>query len=185
VQARPRSSRVSALPVPSVLGFVDTCWEVIVKGNPDVIATLNELLVEELTAINQYMVHSEMCSNWGYERLHKTIEKVAIDEMKHAEKLIGRILFLEGIPTVSRLNPLNIGKDVQAIVLTDLDAEHEAIASYNKAIEQAAALHDAGTREMLEDILEDEEKHLDLHESHRDQIQQMGLPVFLVNQTRE
>jgi bacterioferritin len=155
------------------------------KGNPDVIATLNELLAEELTAINQYMVHSEMCSNWGYARLHKSIEKIAIDEMKHAEKLIGRILFLEGIPTVSRLNALNAGKDVKAIVESDLDAEHGAILGYNKAIEQAAALRDAGTRELLEDILEDEEKHLDFHESHRDQIQQMGLPVFLVNQTRE
>ncbi len=105
--------------------------------------------------------------------------------MKHAEKLIGRILFLEGIPTVSRLNALKIGKDVQSIVLADLDGEHDAIASYNRAIQQAATLLDAGTREMLEEILEDEEKHLDLHESHRDQIQQMGLPVFLVNQTRE
>jgi len=155
------------------------------KGHPDVIATLNELLVEELTAINQYMVHSEMCSNWGYERLHKTIEKVAIDEMRHAEKLIGRILFLEGIPTVSKLNALNIGKDVKSIVDNDLEAERDAVGTYNKAIEKAAALHDAGTREILEHILKEEEHHIDVHETHRDQIQQMGLPVFLVNQTRE
>ncbi|HVO19893.1 MAG TPA: bacterioferritin [Anaeromyxobacter sp.] len=155
------------------------------KGHPDVIQTLNELLVEELTAINQYMVHSEMCDNWGYARLHKTIEKIAIEEMKHAEKLIGRILFLEGLPTVSKLNPLRIGPDVKAIVESDLGAESGAILSYNQAIQKAGALLDAGTRDLLQGILADEERHLDFHESHRDQIQQMGLPVFLVDQTRE
>jgi bacterioferritin len=156
-----------------------------VKGHPDIIQTLNALLVEELTAINQYMVHSEMCDNWGYARLHKAIERIAIDEMRHAEKLIGRILFLEGLPTVSKLNPLKIGADVKGIIDSDLDGEHDAIASYNKAIQQANTLLDGGTRELLEGILQDEERHLDFHESHRDQIQQMGLPVFLVNQTRE
>jgi len=156
-----------------------------VKGHPEIIQTLNQLLVEELTAINQYMVHSEMCDNWGYARLHKAIERIAIDEMKHAEKLIGRILFLEGLPTVSKLNPLQIGSDVKAIIESDLGGEHDAIASYNKAIQQASTLLDGGTRELLEGILQDEERHLDFHESHRDQIQQMGLPVFLVNQTRE
>ena len=155
------------------------------KGHPEIIQTLNQLLVEELTAINQYMVHSEMCDNWGYARLHKAIERIAIDEMKHAEKLIGRILFLEGLPTVSKLNPLQIGSDVKAIIESDLGGEHDAIASYNKAIQQASTLLDGGTRELLEGILQDEERHLDFHESHRDQIQQMGLPVFLVNQTRE
>jgi len=155
------------------------------KGHPEIIQTLNQLLVEELTAINQYMVHSEMCDNWGYARLHKAIERIAIDEMRHAEKLIGRILFLEGLPTVSKLNPLKIGADVKAIIESDLGGEHDAIASYNKAIQQANTLLDGGTRELLEQILHDEERHLDFHESHRDQIQQMGLPVFLVNQTRE
>ena len=155
------------------------------KGHPEIIQTLNQLLVEELTAINQYMVHSEMCDNWGYARLHKALEKIAIDEMKHAEKLIGRILFLEGLPTVSKLNPLKIGVDVKAIVENDLGGESSAIASYNQAIEKTGALLDAGTRDLLQGILADEERHLDLHESHRDQIQHMGLPVFLVDQTRE
>ena len=155
------------------------------KGHPEIIETLNHLLTEELTAINQYIVHSEMCDNWGYARLHKEIEKIAIDEMKHAEKLIGRILFLEGVPTVSRLSPLKIGSDVKAIVENDLGGEDGAIAAYNKAIERAGALLDGGTKDLLQHILEDEERHLDFHESHRDQIQQMGLPVFLVNQTRE
>lgn len=155
------------------------------KGNPDIIATLNKLLAEELTAISQYMVHSEMFDNWGYTRLHKLIEKTAIDEMKHAEKLIGRILFLEGTPIVSSLNPMHIGKDVRSMTDNDLAGETDAIASYNKAIVQANAANDAGTRELLEDILEDEEGHLDLHESNRDQMEQMGVQTFLVNQVRE
>lgn len=155
------------------------------KGHPEIIQTLNELLAEELTAINQYMVHSEMCDNWGYARLHKAIEKIAIDEMKHAEKLIGRILFLEGTPAVSKLNQLKIGADVKAIIESDLGGENDAIASYNKAIELAGRLLDDGTKQLLTGILADEERHVDFHESHRDQIQQMGLPVFLVDQTRE
>ena len=155
------------------------------KGHPEIIETLNHLLTEELTAINQYIVHSEMCDNWGYARLHKEIEKIAIDEMRHAEKLIGRILFLEGLPAVGKLNPIAVGSDVKAIIESDLGGEADAIASYNKAIQKANALLDAGTREMFEDILEDEERHLDFHESRRDQIEQMGLSVFLVDQTRE
>ena len=155
------------------------------KGHPEIVETLNHLLTEELTAINQYIVHSEMCDNWGYARLHKEIEKIAIDEMRHAEKLIGRILFLEGLPAVGKLNPIAVGSDVKAIIESDLGGEADAIASYNKAIQKANALLDAGTREMFEDILEDEERHLDFHESRRDQIEQMGLSVFLVDQTRE
>jgi bacterioferritin len=157
----------------------------LMKGHPEIIKTLNDLLAKELTAINQYMVHSEMCDNWGYARLHKGIEKIAIDEMKHAEKLIGRILFLEGTPTVSKLNQLKIGADVKAIIESDLGGENDAIASYNKAIQLAAQLLDDGTKQLLTAILADEERHVDFHEAHRDQIQQMGLPVFLVNQTRE
>jgi bacterioferritin len=155
------------------------------KGNPEVIASLNHLLAEELTAINQYMVHSEMCDNWGYARLHKAIERIAVEEMKHAEKLIARVLFLEGLPIVSQLNPLKLGKEVKSIIENDLEGESGAIASYNKAIALATELRDAGTRELLETILEDEERHLDFHEAHRDQLEQMGLPVFLANQTRE
>jgi len=155
------------------------------KGNPEVIASLNHLLAEELTAINQYMVHSEMCDNWGYARLHKAIERIAVEEMKHAEKLIARVLFLEGLPIVSQLNPLKLGKEVKSIIENDLEGESGALSSYNKAIALATDLRDAGTRELLETILEDEERHLDFHEAHRDQLEQMGLPVFLANQTRE
>ncbi len=155
------------------------------KGNPKVIVKLNELLAEELTAINQYMVHSEMCDNWKYERLHKAIEKIAIDEMKHAEKLIGRILFLEGSPTVSKLNQITIGKSVEEILRNDLAAEGDAVPSYNSAILLATEVKDAGSRELLEDILEDEEKHTDWLEAQRDQIAQMGIQNYLSQQVEE
>jgi bacterioferritin len=149
------------------------------RGNEKLIATLNDLLAEELTAISQYMVHSEMCDNWGYGKLHQAIEKIAIDEMKHAEKLIGRVLFLEGAPTVSKLNKINIGKDVPGILANDLGAEDSAVPSYNAAIVQANELRDAGTAELLKAILKDEEGHTDWLEAQRDQIAQMGLPQYL------
>jgi bacterioferritin len=155
------------------------------KGNPKIIGKLNELLAEELTAINQYMVHSEMCDNWGYEKLHKAIEKIAIDEMKHAEKLIGRILFLEGTPTVSKLNPMNIGKTVEELLKNDLDSEGDAVPSYNAAILLATEVKDAGSRELLEHILKDEEGHTDWLESQRDQIAQMGIAQYLAQQLPE
>ncbi len=153
------------------------------KGNAKMIAKLNDLLAEELTAINQYMVHSEMCDNWKYERLHKAIERIAIDEMKHAEKLIGRILFLEGTPTVSKLNAMNIGKSVEELLKNDLASEGDAVPSYNAAIALTNELKDSGTRELLEDILEDEEGHTDWLEAQRDQIAQMGLAQYLSQQT--
>lgn len=152
------------------------------KGNQGVIDRLNDLLAEELTAINQYMVHSEMCDNWGYEKLHKQIEKQAIDEMKHAEALIGRILFLEGMPTVSKLNPMHIGKDVREIVLADLNAEADAVLQYNAAIKLAVEAGDNGTRDLLQKILKDEEGHVDWAEQQRDQIDQMGLENYLSKQ---
>jgi bacterioferritin len=148
------------------------------------IATLNALLAEELTAISEYMVQSEMCDGWGYEVLHKAIEKVAIDEMKHAEKLIARILFLEGTPVVSKLNPMTFGKDVKGIIEAQLAAELAAIAAYNAAITQAGELQDGGSRELLTHILEDEERHLDWLESQRDQIAQMGIENYLTLQTK-
>jgi bacterioferritin len=155
------------------------------KGNPKLIAKLNELLAEELTAINQYMVHSEMCANWGYVRLHKAIEKTAIDEMKHAEKLIGRILFLDGLPTVSKLNKMRIGKTAAEILQNDLAAEGDAVPSYNAAIILATEVKDGGTRELFEHILEDEERHIDWLEAQRDQIAQMGIENYLELQVKE
>jgi bacterioferritin len=153
------------------------------KGNDKMIATLNTLLADELTAINQYMVQSEMCANWGYERLHKAIEKEAIDEMKHAEKHIGRILFLEGSPTVSRLNAINIGVDIPSILQNNWNAEAGAVRAYNDAIRLAVEVGDNGTRELLESILKDEERHIDWIEAQRDQILHMGVQNYLTEQT--
>jgi len=149
------------------------------KGDPKLIKTLNALLADELTAINQYMVHSEMCANWGYEKLHKAIEKRAIDEMKHAEKLIGRILFLEGLPIVSDLKKLRIGADIPKMFANDHFSEEGAIKSYNEAIVLAGSVKDYATREVLESILKDEDAHIDGIEETLDQIGQMGLQIFL------
>lgn len=152
------------------------------KGDARLIQVLNDLLAEELTAINQYMVHSEMCANWGYETLHKAIEKIAIDEMKHAEALIGRVLFLEGMPIVSKLNDMHIGKTVEEMVTKDYDAEVDAVRQYNSAIRLAVEVGDNGTRDLLMKILKDEEAHVDWQEMQRDQIGQMGLQNYLSKQ---
>ena len=155
------------------------------KGNDKIIAMLNEMLSDELTAVNQYMVHSEMCDNWGYARLHKAIEKRAIDEMKHAEKLIGRVLFLEGKPDVSKYGKITIGADVPQQMRNDLAAESGAIEAYNKSIKMAQDAGDNGTRELLESILKDEEAHLDWLEAQNDQITQMGIQNYLAEHIKE
>jgi len=152
------------------------------KGNDKLIETLNSLLADELTAINQYMVHSEMCDNWGYEKLHKHFEKRAIDEMKHAERLIGRILFLEGLPIVSNLGKITIGSDVTKMLESDRLAEMGAIKAYNDAIKLAGDVSDYATREVLESILKDEDDHMDGIEELQDQIGHMTLPIFLTTQ---
>jgi bacterioferritin len=153
------------------------------KGDKKLLAVLNQLLAEELTAINQYMVHSEMCDNWGYERLHKIIEKTAVDEMHHAEWLIGRIIFLEGKPVVSKLNPVNIGATVPEMIGNDQKGEQTAIRAYNRAIDLAREVADEGTADLLVKILKDEERHEDWGQSQRDQITQMGLENYLANQS--
>jgi len=152
------------------------------KGNDKIIQVLNDLLSDELTAVNQYIVHSEMCANWGYDRLHEAIEKRAIDEMKHAEKHIARILFLEGRPIVSNLKKINIGAEVEAQLKNDWDSENGAIKSYNDAIRLAVEVGDNGTRELLESILTDEENHIDWLEAQLDQIKQMGIQNYLLGQ---
>ena len=152
------------------------------KGNGKLLVMLNQLLADELTAINQYMVHSEMCANWGYDRLHKKIEARAIDEMKHAEKLIARILFLEGQPQVSRLNQIHIGGEVESQLRHDLGGEGGAIQAYNAAIRLAVEVGDNGTRELFEAILKEEEDHIDWIEAQLDQIKQMGIQVYLAEQ---
>lgn len=152
------------------------------KGNEKIIEILNDFLADELSAINQYMVHSEMCDNWGYSRLHSAIEKRAIDEMKHAEKLIARILFLEGKPVVSELKPINIGAAVDLQIKNDWEAESGAIQAYNAGIQLCLDLGDGGSRELIEDNLQDEEGHIDWLEAQLDQIKQMGLSTYLLGQ---
>jgi bacterioferritin len=153
------------------------------KGSPKIIELLNALLADELTAINQYIVHSEMCANWGYKELHEAIEKRAVEEMKHAEKLIARILFLEGRPVVSRLNKITIGAKVEDQHESDHEAELGAIKAYNDGIRLAVELGDNGSRELLESNLVDEERHIDWIEAQLDQIKQMGIQSYLVEQT--
>jgi len=152
------------------------------KGNEKIIESLNTRLAEELTAISQYMVHAEICDNWNYKRLDDMIQKRAIAEMKHAEKLIARILFLEGRPIVSDLNKMHIGAEVPKMHQNDHDAEVGAIKGYNESIRLATEVGDNGTRDFLVSILKDEEDHIDWIEAQLDQIKQVGLPNYLMEQ---
>jgi len=149
------------------------------KGNEKLIDALNDRLAEELAAINQYFLHAEMCEDWGYGSLHQEIKKRSIQEMKHAEKLIERILFLDGRPMVSNLGPLSIGKDVELMHQKDLAAEVDAVEKYNETIKLAVEVKDSGTKQLLEEILKDEEAHVDWLEEQQDQISQMGIQLYL------
>jgi bacterioferritin len=152
------------------------------KGSPAVIKVLNGLLSHELTAVSQYIVHSEECENWGYDKLGGVIQKRAVEEMKHAEKLIARVIFLEGRPIVSELQKMHIGADVPKMFAADHVLEEEAIRDYNAAIVTCGEAKDFATREILEHILNDEDRHIDDIEAINDQIEQMGIQVFLSNQ---
>jgi bacterioferritin len=154
------------------------------KGDEQVIKKLDELLCDELTAIMQYMVHSEMCANWGYQRLHQSVEGRARQEMHHAEKLIARIIFLDGTPTVSRLNQVHVGADVPKQLQSDLEAEVHTNRMYNEAIHLADKANDAATRDLLESIVKEEDAHVDWLEEQLDQIAQLGAPLYLSTQTR-
>ena len=155
------------------------------KGNEKLLEKLNDLLSDELTAVNQYMVHAEMEDNWAYTRMASVVEKRAIDEMKHAEKLIERILFLEGTPIVSNYKGIFIGADVEKQVANDWKAEAEAIASYNDGIKLACSVDDHGTEQLLKSILKDEEDHIDWIEAQQDQIKQVGIQNYLAQQVKE
>lgn len=155
------------------------------KGNQDLINSLNSLLSDELTAINQYMVHSEMCENWGYQKLHAAIRKQAFDEMKHAEWLIERILYFDSAPTVSVLKQIRIGKSVMEMINNDNEDEHDAVHSYNEAIKLARDVQDQGTVDLLTKIIVMEEGHIDWAEKQSAQIEQMGIENYLINQIAE
>jgi bacterioferritin len=152
------------------------------KGDKKVIEILNSLLGRELTVVSQYMVHAEICDNWGYIKLHDAIQKRAKVEMTHAEKLIGRIIFLEGIPIVSELEKMHIGKDVPQMFANDREAEIDAVKRYNEGILVCGNAKDFATREVLEHILDDEDGHVDSIEEVQDQIAQMGIQLFLSKQ---
>jgi len=153
------------------------------KGNKELITALNLLLIDELTVINQYVVQSEMCANWGYRKLNQDIRKQAMDEMLHAEWLIGRIIFFEGIPTVSKLNSIKVGKTVSEIISNNDNAELDVVGQYNDAIKLAREVNDQGTLELLTKILIMEEGHVDWAEKQQAQIDQMGIENYLVSQT--
>src|SRR5271157_3895264 len=153
------------------------------KGDKKVIETLNSLLARELTVVSQYMVHAEVCDNWGYSKLHEAIQNRAKVEMKHAEKLIGRIIFLEGVPVVSELQKMHIGGDVPQMFANDHEAEIDASKQYNAGILVCGNAKDYATREILEHILNEEDGHIDNIESVQDQIEQMGIQMFLSIQT--
>jgi bacterioferritin len=152
------------------------------QGDAKVIEELNARLAEELTAINQYFVHAEMCEDWHYGRLAEAIKKRSITEMKHAEKLIERILYLDGRPLVSTLNEMHIGALVPDMHTHDLAAEIGAVAAYNASIRVCVEARDEGTKELLESILTDEESHVDWLEAQLAQIEQMGREVYLAEQ---
>ncbi len=155
------------------------------KGDQRVIDKLNYLLEGELTAINQYMMHSEMTEDWGYSKLHHNFKNRAITEMHHAEHLMERILFLEGKPIVSNLSKMNIGASVKEQVDNDHDLEVATVRDYNEAIVLCAECLDYGTRTLLTDILKDEEAHVDELEELQDQMEQMGVEIFLSTQKPE
>lgn len=155
------------------------------KGDKKIIEVLNDVLTAELTAINQYFVHGEMCENWGFERLQQVIRKHSIGEMKHAEEVIERILFLEGIPNMQRLGKISIGENVPEMLRADHGLEMDAVARLNKHIETCNELDDNNTRHLLEEILEDEEEHIDWIESQLSLIDQVGVQNYLAAQIRE
>jgi bacterioferritin len=152
------------------------------RGNEAVITALNTALKEELTAINQYFLHAEMCESWGYKKLGDFLKKQSIEEMKHAEALIERILFLDGLPKMSETMTLSIGQNVKQMIENDLKLETAAIAMYNGFIKQATDAGDIGSRELLTRLLHDEEEHADWQETQLGQIAEIGLENYLTQQ---
>ena len=155
------------------------------QGDPEVIEFLNEALTAELTAINQYFIHAKMCENWGFKRLADKIREESIDEMKDADELIERILYLEGVPNLQRYGNVMVGETVAEQFQLDLAVEVAAVERYNRGIELAAAKHDNGTRELLEDRLVGEESHADWLETQIELVRQVGIEQYLATQIHE
>jgi len=154
------------------------------KRKPEVIEVLSEMLKEELGAINQYMLHAEMMENWGYKRLSDLTKKQSIGEMKHAEAIMERILFLEGLPNMSEMGKIKIGKDVPQQIKNDLELEKTAVAAYNRAVDACRKAGDNATADFLKEILKDEEEHVDFLETQLSLIEQLTLPIYLTEQMK-
>jgi bacterioferritin len=155
------------------------------KGDAKVIALLNDVLTNELTAINQYFLHARMCQNWGYERLWKKVRAESIDEMKHADQVIARILYLDGLPNLQKLGKLEVGETVAEQLKSDLALEKRAIPVLNAGIELCRSKGDNGTAELLEEILVDEEEHADWLEAQMTLVEQVGIQNYLAQQMKE
>ncbi len=155
------------------------------RGNPKVIAELNSALKEELTAISQYFLHAEMCENWKYEKLAKFIKKQSIDEMKHAEVLMERILFLDGTPSMTELLQIKVGQNVKEQLENDLKLELNAVEMYNNSVKLAREEGDNASRELFEMLLKDEEAHVDWLEAQLHQVKELGYERYLSQQIRE
>jgi len=151
------------------------------KAQAEVISALNEALAEELTAINQYFLHAEMCEAWGYKKLADMIKKESIDEMKHAESIMERILFLEGMPSLGKVQ-IKMGHNVPDMLNNDLSLESEAVGLYNRLIQATIEAYDHGTAELLKQILKDEERHIDEIETQLSLLKELGLPNYLTIQ---
>jgi bacterioferritin len=155
------------------------------KGNKKVLEALNEILTAELTGINQYFLHAKMCAHWGYRRLHRKIHEAAIGEMKHADTLIERILFLEGTPNLQRLGRVSIGETVPEQMKLDLAVERDAVKRLNVTIALCVEVGDNGSREMLDSMLRSEEEHLSWIETQLAVIDQIGLEPYLAEQIHD
>lgn len=152
------------------------------KGNPLVVKVLNDVLRKELTGINQYFIHAKMCQNWGYETLYGVMRAESVGEMKHAEKVIERILFLEGVPNVAGYDKILVGSNVKEQLENDLALEQAALAVLHPGIKTCLEVADDGSRELLEDIVEDEEEHVDWIEAQLHMIDEVGSQNYLAQQ---
>ena len=155
------------------------------KGQDQVVTLLNDVLTAELTAVNQYFIHARMCENWGYKRLWKKVREESIGEMRHADRLIERILYLEGVPNLQRLGKVNVGQTVPEQLRLDLEVERTAVAALNAGIEMCRTAGDNGTRDLLEEILKAEEDHIDWIEEQMELIKQVGEGHYLAQQIKE
>jgi len=154
------------------------------KGDKNLVTLLNDVLTAELTAVNQYFLHARLCHHWGYAKLYERVRKESIEEMKHADELIDRILYLEGLPNLQRYGKVNVGQTVPEQFKLDLEVEYEAVKRFNDGIESCRAAGDNGTREMLERMLREEEAHVDWLETQQESIKQIGVERYLSEQLK-